>query len=120
MTYTFNDLPKYNKNGDEIEYTIDEEGTNSEFYQKTDVNQETRTITNTFKVPEETVTVKVTKNWVDFNNEAQKRPTNVTVQVKNGNQVGKNSTIKCRKQLDSRKLKYNTRSSVKRNKLRSR
>ena len=36
-TYTFNDLPKYNKNGDEIEYTIDEEGTNSEFYQKTDV-----------------------------------------------------------------------------------
>ena len=92
-TYTFNDLPKYNKNGDEIEYTIDEEGTNSEFYQKTDVNQETRTITNTFKVPEETVTVKVTKNWVDFNNEAQKRPTNVTVQVKNGKQVVKTEPL---------------------------
>ena len=39
-TYTFNDLQKYNKNGEEIEYTINEKGTNSEFYQKTDVNQE--------------------------------------------------------------------------------
>ena len=32
--YTFENLPKYDTNGDEVEYTIDEEGTNSEFYQK--------------------------------------------------------------------------------------
>ena len=32
--YTLADLPKYDTNGNEVEYTIDEEGTNSEFYQK--------------------------------------------------------------------------------------
>ena len=85
--YTFENLPKYDTNGDEVEYTIDEEGTNSEFYQKTEVNQEERRIINTFQVPGETVNVRVTKQWNDNNNEAQKRPPNVTIQVKNGEQV---------------------------------
>ena len=86
-TYTFTNLPKYDENGDEIKYTIDEENTNSEFYQKTEVNQEAKTITNTFQVPGDTVTVIGKKEWVDNNDAAQKRPENVTLQIKNGEQL---------------------------------
>ena len=86
-TYTFADLPKYNDNGNEIEYTIDEESTNSEFYQKTNVDQEARTITNTFQVPGENVIVRATKVWEDNENVAGKRPSNVTLQVKDGDRL---------------------------------
>ena len=86
-TYTFTNLPKYDENGDEIKYTIDEENTNSEFYQKTEVNQEAKTITNTFQVPGDTVIVIGKKEWVDNNDAAQKRPENVTLQIKNGEQL---------------------------------
>ena len=85
--YTFTDLPKYDANGDEITYTIDEKDTNSKFYTKTSVNQTTKTIVNTFQVPGENVTIPVTKIWDDDNNKAKKRPESVTLQVKNGEQV---------------------------------
>ena len=86
-TYTFEDSPKYDIYGNEIEYTINEKGTNSEFYQKTSVNQEARTITNTFVVPGDQITIPVEKVWQDSDNKANKRPTSVTIQVKNGNEV---------------------------------
>ncbi len=82
--YTFTDLPKYDVNGNEITYTIDEQDLNSEFYTKSSVNQETRTIVNTFQVPGENIEIPVTKVWDDNNNVAQKRPTSVTLQIKNG------------------------------------
>ena len=85
--YTFTGLPKYDENGDEIEYIIDEEGTNSYFYRKTDVNQTTRTITNTFQVPVENITIVGKIEWDDKNNEAQKRPTSATLQIKNGDKL---------------------------------
>ena len=85
--YTFTGLPKYDENGDEIEYIIDEEGTNSYFYRKTDVNQTTRTITNTFQVPVENITIVGKIEWDDNNNEAQKRPTSATLQIKNGDKL---------------------------------
>ena len=86
-TYTFTGLPKYDDNGNEIEYTIDEEDLNNEFYQKTNVDQSSKTITNTFQVPGENVTIKATKVWEDNNNEAKKRPENVTLQVKDGDRL---------------------------------
>ena len=85
--YTFTELPKYDNNGDEVVYTINEKNIESIFYIKSDVNQETRTITNTFHVPGDKVDVVVTKVWDDNNNFAEKRPASATLQVKNGNQV---------------------------------
>ena len=87
-SYTFTELPKYDANGDEIEYTVDEEELteNSEFYLKS-VNQETDTVTNTFNVPGENITVKATKAWDDNENVARKRPTSVTLQVKDGEDI---------------------------------
>ena len=85
--YTFTDLPKYDENGDEVEYTINEKDLNNEFYIKSNVDQATRTVTNTFQVPGENIEIPVTKIWDDNNNEAGKRPTSVTLQVKNGNEV---------------------------------
>ena len=85
--YTFTDLPKYDENGDEVKYTINEKDLNNEFYIKSNVDQATRTVTNTFQVPGENIEIPVTKIWDDNNNEAGKRPTSVTLQVKNGNEV---------------------------------
>ena len=84
--YTFTGLPKYDGNGDEIDYTVDEENLNSEFYLKS-IDQESKTVTNTFQVPGENVNIRVTKEWDDNNNEAGKRPTSITLQVKNGQSV---------------------------------
>ena len=91
-TYTFEDLPKYDIYGNEIEYTIDEKGTNSEFYQKTSVNQEERTITNSFIVPGDTIEIPVTKIWDDNGNKANKRPEKVTL-VLSGNGIDYEQTL---------------------------
>ena len=82
-------LPKYDGNGNEITYEIDEiEKTAGDlkFYHKS-VNQETKTVTNTFIVPSETMNMEVTKVWVDNNNSARKRPTSVIIVAKSGNNV---------------------------------
>ena len=86
-TYTFTELPKYNTLGNEIQYTIDEKDLDNEFYQKTNVDQENRTITNKFVVPTTQITIHLEKQWNDNNNEAQKRPASVTIQIKNGEEV---------------------------------
>lgn len=89
------DLPKYDGNGDEInyadvtKYTIDEKEKNPEelkFYAKA-INQETRTVTNTFTVSEEKVNMEVIKEWVDNNNAAEKRPTSVIIVAKSENNI---------------------------------
>lgn len=59
--YTFTDLPKYNSEGNEIVYTVDEAESNLgdlEYYDKLVEND---SITNTFKVTEDTVESKITK-----------------------------------------------------------
>ena len=91
--YTFTDLPKYDENGDEITYTIDELDLHNDFYIKSSVNQDTKTIVNTFQVPGENVTIPVTKIWDDNNDKAKKRPESVTVQVKNGEEVVAESPV---------------------------
>ena len=77
-------LPKYDDQGNEIEYQVDEEF-RSIFYEKelTDAT----TVTNTFKVPDDKIQFTGTKVWVDNNNEAGKRPESIILQIKNGNKV---------------------------------
>ena len=80
-TYTFNNLPKYNSvNGDEIVYTLSEELDNI-YYTSVNsrVDQNSKTITNKFAVPNDTIEVPVTKVWNDNSNAASKRPDNVTL-----------------------------------------
>ena len=60
-TYTFNELAKYDSKGNEIVYTVDEAESNLgdlEYYDKLVEND---SITNTFKVTEDTVESKITK-----------------------------------------------------------
>ena len=82
-TYTFTNLPKYDSNGNEIVYTVTEEGS-YEFYTLKEVtgDQETGfTITNQFVLPGDTVNVTVTKAWEDTAEQQDKRPEEVTVVV---------------------------------------
>lgn len=95
QSYTFTDLPEYDENGNTIEYTIDELEVNTDdlkFYTKV-VNNETYTITNTFTVPEDKVNVDVTKKWEDSSNANNVRPTQITLQVKNGDEVVQEKTV---------------------------
>ena len=66
---------KYDDNANEIEYTLDEEEVSKGelYFYKADVDKENFTITNTFKVPDDKVTVKVNKLWDDEGHEG-KRP----------------------------------------------
>ena len=93
--YTFTNLPKYNAQGVEIDYVLSEEvssESNNKFY-SANIDQGNKTITNTFTVPDEKVTVTAKKVWNDNNNSAQKRPESVTVQVKNGEEVVAESPV---------------------------
>ena len=91
------ELLKYDANGNAINYVIDEaEATSGDlkFYIKssesgTTVNSGTAdsfnaSITNTFTVPDDKVTIGVTKIWSDNNNEASKRPSGIKVTVTGG------------------------------------
>ena len=63
-TYTFQGLPKYDANGNEIVYTLSEELSNIYYTaENSNVEQDTKTITNTFKVPTDTIDVPVVKVW---------------------------------------------------------
>src|SRR5699024_5247813 len=98
--YTFENLPKYDENGNVIEYTVEEqEKTEGDlhFYNtqigamvdKLEEGEKTGdkevTITNTFTRPEDQTEVVITKIWEDNNNEAEKRPESIKLQLKNGN-----------------------------------
>ena len=66
---------KYDANADEIEYTLDEEEVSKGdlYFYTADVDNDKFTITNSFKVPDDEVTVKVNKEWEDEKHE-DKRP----------------------------------------------
>ena len=86
---TFN-VPKYDSNGNEINYTIDEES-NSTFYTKSISGT---TITNTFTVPDDKIAITATKVWEDNENEAGKRPSSVILQVKKGSTIVAEKEVK--------------------------
>ncbi|MEG0569999.1 MAG: Cna B-type domain-containing protein, partial [Erysipelotrichales bacterium] len=75
--YKFENLDKY-ENGQEIKYSIDEEGVADYSATPQDKN-----ITNSY-TPGKT-SVKVTKAWSDENNQDGKRPDKIEVQLKAGN-----------------------------------
>lgn len=83
----FEKVLKYNKDGSEIIYTADEtvlEGDEHKedlkFYSKT---IQGITVTNTFKVPEDKIAIKVTKEWEDQDNSYNLRPNSIILQIKN-------------------------------------
>ena len=102
-SHTFTDLPKYNSQGNEIQYTVEEQEKNPgdlHFYttsvgtvENTEENTKEVTITNTFEKPDDTTEVTVTKVWDDNNDEAQKRPASINLQLKNGNAIVKEQVV---------------------------
>jgi collagen adhesin len=91
-SYTFTDLPKYNSQGNEIVYTVDEQEANTnglKFYQKSIRGSN---IVNTFTVPDDRIEVAITKTWVDNNNANGKRPTSVKY-VLSGNGLNKEEVV---------------------------
>ena len=96
-SHTFTGLKKYNSQGNEIEYTAEEQEKNPGdlyFYttvvgnlETTSENSKEVTITNTFEKPDDVTEVTVTKIWDDNNDEAEKRPGSIMLQLKNGNVV---------------------------------
>ena len=94
QSYTFTDLPVYDANtGEYIGYTIDEVESNEDdlkFYSKELLqpsNSNIVTITNTFTVPEDKISIDVDKKWIDNSNELETRPTQIKLQVKNGDTI---------------------------------
>ena len=95
-SHTFTDLPKYNSQGDEIIYKVEEQEKtlgDLHFYtpsvsEITDVEGEKDhkqvTITNTFKTPEDTTKIIVNKIWKDNDIQSQRRPESIEIVVKNG------------------------------------
>ena len=95
QSYTFTGLDKYDELGNEIKYTVDEVEVNTDglkFYSK-QIDNETHTITNTFTVPDEKTSIEVTKKWEDNSNQNETRPSQIVIQVKNGETVVQSNTV---------------------------
>ncbi len=86
--YTFVDLAKYDENGQEIQYTVQEQEVNKDdlkFYETTEPTGDMVNgyeITNTFTVPNETIELKVNKEWRDNETQAKRRPGTIVINVK--------------------------------------
>ena len=101
-TYTFKDLPVYDKAGNRITYTIDEVVANNDdqtklgLYVKT-IDQAKGIITNTFDPSKLTEKTKVTatKAWANMDSDAAKanKLTSIKLQVKNGDTVVKEKEV---------------------------
>ena len=95
QSYTFTGLDKYDELGNEIRYTVDEVEVNTDglkFYSK-QIDNETHTITNTFTVPDEKTSIDVTKKWEDNSNVNETRPKQITIQIKNGEEIVQSNTV---------------------------
>ena len=97
-SYTFTNVPKYNDRNELINYTLEEEPVVQDgfkFYKKSisgDMN-DGFDVTNTFKIPTETISVKVDKHWADNSNQAKKRPTSIILRLKNGAEIVEDKTL---------------------------
>ena len=111
-------VPKYDGNANEIEYTVSEKTdfTNSKFYQASDpvVTKDASgfttavSITNTFAVPDEDVSLTVNKTWVEENaTQAERRPGSIkfTLQA-NGVATGKSTDIDISKTFKDKDYSY--------------
>ena len=97
-SYTFENVPKYNNGNELINYTLEEEPVVQDgfkFYKKSisgDMN-DGFDVTNTFKIPTETISVKADKHWADNSNQAKKRPTSIILRLKNGAEIVEDKTL---------------------------
>ncbi len=97
-SYTFENVPKYNDRNELINYTLEEEAVVEDglkFYKKSisgDMN-DGFDVTNTFKIPTETISVKADKHWADNSNQAKKRPTSIILRLKNGAEIVEDKTL---------------------------
>ena len=97
-SYTFENVPKYNDRNELINYTLEEEPVVQDgfkFYKKSisgDMN-DGFDVTNTFKIPTETISVKADKHWSDNSNQAKKRPTSIILRLKNGAEIVEDKTL---------------------------
>ena len=97
-SYTFENVPKYNDRNELINYTLEEEPVVQDgfkFYKKSisgDMN-DGFDVTNTFKIPTETISVKANKHWADNSNQAKKRPTSIILRLKNGAEIVEDKTL---------------------------
>lgn len=97
-SYTFENVPKYNDRNELINYTLEEESVVQDgfkFYKKSisgDMN-DGFDVTNTFKIPTETISVKADKHWADNSNQAKKRPTSIILRLKNGAEIVEDKTL---------------------------
>ena len=97
-SYTFTNVPKYNDRNELINYTLEEEPVVEDgfkFYKKSisgDMN-DGFDVTNTFKIPTETISVKADKHWADNSNQAKKRPTSIILRLKNGAEIVEDKTL---------------------------
>ena len=89
-SHTF-ELDKYDSNGNEISYIVDEQEVNADdlkFYSKAIKQDTTNTdkyiITNTFTVPGDTISVDANVKWVDNEIQAKRRPGSLILKVLNG------------------------------------
>ncbi len=97
-SYTFANVPKYNDRNELINYTLEEEAVVEDglkFYKKSisgDMN-DGFDVTNTFKIPTETISVKADKHWADNSNQAKKRPTSIILRLKNSAEIVEDKTL---------------------------
>ncbi|MFA2740208.1 Cna B-type domain-containing protein, partial [Bacillus mobilis] len=79
--FSFKDLPKYDGQGNEIQYKVSEVKVDGY-----ETKVEGTTITNTYKNTDKTE-VSGKKVWEDYNNKFNKRPGSITVQLLQGDKV---------------------------------
>ena len=72
--------------------TCDVEGTVINTYEEESTKYQV-TLTNTFEIPDTTTNVVINKIWSDNNDEAQKRPDSIVVDIYNGNTIVETATI---------------------------
>src|SRR5699024_5685684 len=85
-TYTFTNLPVYDEQGSEIDYTVNELPVDG---YTTEIDQEDYNITNT----QETIDIPIRKVWDDEEDQDDIRPTKVTVNLLNDSEVEKTAEL---------------------------
>ncbi|MCU5069233.1 Cna B-type domain-containing protein, partial [Bacillus pacificus] len=86
--FSFKDLPKYDGEGNEIQYTVSEVKVDGY-----ETKVEGTTITNTYKNTDKTE-VSGKKVWEDYNNKFNTRPGSIKVQLLQGDKVVQDKTVK--------------------------
>ncbi len=82
--YTWQNLDKYSSTGKLINYTIEEnliENLSNIYTGELTGEDNNFTLTNTYQTPEDRIDLVINKKWVDNNNELQKRPLGIILEV---------------------------------------